>query len=123
MIIWATCGRRWGFRFLLDGGEVDPLPTYERAFAGAEGEATLFRRTSVGVALRLPDPEGRRDAAGRVIPHDLVVRAPLADDLRSAADGQRLFERLLADAYARMVDEPAPPTRDDVDRAFGERRP
>ncbi len=49
-LIWATRGRSWGFRFLLDGGYSDPLPVYEKAFAGAEGESTLCRRVDAHVA-------------------------------------------------------------------------
>jgi hypothetical protein len=122
-MIWATRGRRWGFRFLLDGDEPDPLPAYERAFVGLDGESSVFRRAGHAVAVRFPDPQGRRDEAGRIIPHDLVVRPPLADQVRTLEDGLELFGRLLDDAYTRMVDEPRPPTPEEVDRAFGNRRP
>ena len=41
-LIWATRGRTWGFRFLLDGGQADPLTTYERAFARLPDELTAM---------------------------------------------------------------------------------
>lgn len=113
-LVWATRGRSWGFCFLLDGGHSDPLPVYERAFAGTEGESTLCRRVVVGVALRFPDPLGRRDGAGRIIPHDVVVLPPLADDVRSVEDGLQLVWPLLADTYSHVWDEPGPPSPADI---------
>ncbi|HEY5181448.1 MAG TPA: hypothetical protein VIJ07_17020 [Dermatophilaceae bacterium] len=114
-LIWATRGRSWGFRFLLDGGYPDPLAIYDRAFAGTEGELTLCRRAGTHVALRFPDPLGRRDEAGRIIPHDIVVQPPLANEVRSVEDGQRLvWWPQLADAYARVWDLPRPPSPADI---------
>jgi hypothetical protein len=55
-LIWATRGRSWGFRFLLNGGRHDPLPEYEGSFAGLEDEPATWRRTAAKVALRFPDP-------------------------------------------------------------------
>ena len=117
-LVWATRGRSWGFRFLIDGDYSDPLPTYERAFAGTEGESSVCRHAGTLVALRFPDPLGRRDEAGRVIPHDLVLHQPLADDVRSIEDGQRLVWPLLADAFARVWDLPRPPSPTEIQRAL-----
>ena len=119
-LVWATRGRSWGFRFLLDGGSTDPLPVYDHAFAGTEGEPPMCRRVGTQVALRFPDPEGRSDEAGRVIPHDIVVLPPLADDVRSVEDGQRIVWPLLADVFARLWDLERPPSASDIRRAFGE---
>ncbi|MBL0888304.1 hypothetical protein [Myceligenerans indicum] len=116
-LIWATRGRSWGFRFLRDGGFTDPLPAYERAFAGIESEPTMYRRVGKQVALRFPDPKDRCDEAGRVIPHDIVVMSPLADDVRSVEDGQRIVWPLLAEAFARLWDLPRPPSASDLREA------
>ena len=35
-LIWATRGRSWGFRFLLNAGLPDPLADYERSFADSQ---------------------------------------------------------------------------------------
>src|SRR5690606_6305373 len=43
-LVWATRGRSWGFRFLLNGGLSDPLPTYERIFAHSANEPTTWCR-------------------------------------------------------------------------------
>jgi len=113
-IIWATRGRAWGFRFLLDGGHDDPLPVYDRAFAGTENESTVYRRVGPLLALRFPDPKGRQDQAGRVIPHDVVVEGPPADDVRSLEDALRLVWPLLADIFANDWERPRPLARRDV---------
>ena len=86
-LIWATRGRSWGFRFLLKGGLSDPLLAYERSFADHEDEPATCRRAAGTVALRFPDPLGRRDASGRVIPHEFVVFGDLADEIESVEDG------------------------------------
>lgn len=98
-LIWATRGRSWGFRFLLSGGLSDPLLNYERAFDGLEGEPAAYRRTDAGVALRIPDPEGRKDAAGREIPHEFVVFGDLAHRIASVHDGLQHVWPLVAAAY------------------------
>ena len=99
-LVWATRGHTWGFRFLLDRGYSDPLPAYERAFGQTEGDSTTCRHVGSHVALRFPDPQGRRDAAGRTIPHDVVVLPPMASEIHSVEEGQRLIWPLLADAFA-----------------------
>ncbi len=80
-------GTLWGFRFLLTGGLTDPLPAYERSFAGHDDEPATWRRAAGTVALRFPDPLGRSDASGRVIPHEFVVFGDLADEIESVEDG------------------------------------
>ncbi|TQM61726.1 hypothetical protein FBY41_1739 [Humibacillus xanthopallidus] len=101
-LIWATRGRSWGFRFLLDGGLSDPLLAYERAFANLEDEPTTCRRTAHKVALRFPDPLGRTDAAGRVIPHEFVVLGDLAKEIQSVEDGLQQVWPHVAGTYARI---------------------
>ena len=119
-LVWATRGRSWGFRFLLNGGYSDPLPVYDRAFAGTEGELTVCRRVGTHMALRFPDPLGRRDEAGRVIPHDIVVQPPLPDQVRRVEEGQRLVWPLLADAFANVWTWPRPPSPADIHRALAD---
>lgn len=110
-LIWATRGRSWGFRFLLDGGYADPLAAYEEASAGVEGDVTACLRVGDVVALRFPDPLGRKDTSGRVIPHDFVVMAPLAEQIKSVDDGLEKVWPLVADAYARVWDSEQPPAK------------
>lgn len=113
-LIWATRGRSWGFRFLLNGGQPDPLPEYESNFAGLETEPTTCRRTAGTVALRFPDPLGRKDAAGRVIPHDFVVSGDLAGEIESVEDGLQQIWPRVARTYARVWEAEGPPSIADL---------
>lgn len=117
-VIWAVRGRSWGFRFLLDGGLPDPLLTYERAFSGVEGEREVSRRVDGMVAVRFPDPEHRCDGAGRPISHDVVILPPAADDVRPDDVSAQVWPEL-ADVYARVWEQPRPPSAVDLERAFG----
>ncbi len=72
-LLWATRGRTWGFRFLLNGGFDDPLGVYDEIFPEMDGQPEAWRRVDEKVALRFPDPLERQDAAGRVIPHESVL--------------------------------------------------
>jgi hypothetical protein len=109
-LIWATRGRSWGFRFLLKGGLSDPLLFYERSFANLEDEPTTFHRSARKVALRFPDPLGRRDASGRIIPHEFVVFGDLADEIESVEDGLQRVWPLVAEVYAGVWDTERPPS-------------
>jgi len=106
--IWATRGREWGFTFLRDGGFPDPRLEYIRAFDGLEHQATTFRHVGDKVALRFPDPENRQDSAGRPIPHEFVVFAPLASDIHDLASGRELLWPLVRSEYSSMWDSDAP---------------
>ena len=113
-LIWATRGHSWGFRFLLSGGLSDPLVDYERIFADLGVEPTAWRRAAGKVALRFPDPLGRRDAAGRVIPHEFVVFGNLADQIETVEDGLQRVWPLVAETYARVWDAEGPPSVADL---------
>jgi len=113
-LIWATRGRSWGFRFLLKGGQSDPLPVYERSFADLGDEPTGYHRNAGNVALRFPDPLGRRDASGRVIPHEFVVFGDVADEIKSVEDGRRRVWPLVEKAYAGVWETERPPSGADL---------
>lgn len=115
-LIWATRGHSWDFRFLLRGGYSDPLPAYERVFFGMQGESAGCRRVGDRVALRFPDPLRRKDAAGRVIPHDFVVMAPLSDKIATIDDGLNRVWPLVSDIYAELW-LGGPPASEDVESA------
>ena len=105
-LIWATRGRTWGFRFLRDGGLPDPLAAYEAAFAPIGDEPEGWCRTTDAVALRFGDPEGRRDAAGRIIPHDVVLLGARAEGIDSLEVGRQRTWPALAEEYAQVWDRP-----------------
>lgn len=110
--IWATRGRSWGFRFLVDGGITDPLPEYERVFGDLRDTPTVWRRELGRVALRFPDPLGRRDTAGRVIPHEFILFDALAEAVASVDSGIREVWPLVSEAYAQFweAENPPPPS-------------
>lgn len=114
-IIWATRGRNWGFRFLLDAGLDDPLATYDRMFAGLTNSANAFYRDSAVVAVRFLDPEGRRDAARRIIPHEFIVFDDLAATVSSVQAGERLIWPLVSATYSRIWDAEEPPSREEIE--------
>lgn len=113
-LIWATRGRSWGFRFLLDGGLADPLPEYESAIARLGDGPMAWHLADNRGALRFPDPDRRRDAAGRLIPHEFVVFGDLASGIQSAADGQDLVWHLVSAAYDRVWALDAHPSAADL---------
>lgn len=108
-LIWATRGRTWGFRFLCGGGYPDPLVEYDKAFSGVGDDTRAYCRSGSVVALRFPDPEGRRDSAGRVIPHEFVVQGPVVQTIKSVGDGLDVVWPLVADIYEGVWDSPGPP--------------
>lgn len=109
-LIWLTRGMTWGFQFLRDGGEADPLPAYDEVFSGLEAQPEFCRHVGKKVGLRFADPLKRKDRAGRVIPHDFVVFAPLADEIHSVEDGLRLVWPLVSDEFERVWKMPKPPS-------------
>ncbi len=113
-LIWATRGRHWGFRFLLNAGIGDPLSTYEKAFQGLASSASAFGHDGSVAALRFPDPEGRRDSARRVIPHEFVLLGELAESVNSVETGVRLIWPMVSETYARIWEAEKAPSRDDI---------
>jgi hypothetical protein len=117
--IWATRGRAWGFRFLRNDSSGDPLELYDTAFSGLEDMSEACRRVaSTGtrpemVALRFPDPRGRRDRAGRVIPHDFVVFGAMAGEIVSVEAGRQRIWPLIAEDFERVWEMPEPPAADE----------
>ena len=101
-VIWLTRGRTWGFRFLLDGGLADPLITYEDAIGELGDETYGIVQRNGCTALRFGDPESRRDASGRLIPHDFVVTGEIGATIASVDDFIDRVWPLVAGAYASV---------------------
>lgn len=111
-LVWATRGRTWGFRFVDHGGLAEPLDVYEDLFGRFDGEREVLCRSGDRVAVRFADPEGRTDAAGRVIPHDFVVLGPrqVVDEIDSVDAGRRIIWPEVADRYDLLWNESDPAT-------------
>lgn len=108
--IWATRGKTWGFRFLRSGGLQDPLSVYEATFAELGDGPEAWRKFDGRVALRFPDPDGRQDAASRVIPHDFVLLGRWADEISSLEEGRAHVWPEVATEFESVWDKPEPPT-------------
>jgi len=111
--IWATRGRTWGFRFLRTGGLADPLSAYEDAFSAVGDQPEVWKREGDKCALRFPDPEGRRDAAGRVIPHDFVLLGSWAEIVDSLEAGRQQIWPEVAAEFEALWDSDHPPRAED----------
>lgn len=111
-LIWATRGRTWGFRFLRADGVEDPLLEYDKYFSEIGDAPAAYHRDGDTVALRFPDPEGRKDASGRVIPHEFVVyadRSPYdASWIYSVEDGFANVWPEVKDRFDKIWDGPDP---------------
>lgn len=106
--IWATRGRTWGTRFLQNGGVAHPLAVYELAFAGTDDSSDVFRHVDDMVALRLRDPEGRCDEAGRVILHEFVLFSPESRTIEAFEDAVTLVWPHVDADFARIWNTPGP---------------
>lgn len=102
--IWVTRGRSWGFRFLRDGGYTDPLPIYEEAFTNISYERQGIDKREDLIAIRFADPQGRKDEAGRIIPHNFVIFDFLDADIDSLEDGISAVWPLVEDEFAEVWD-------------------
>lgn len=108
-LIWATRGRDWGFRFLRDGGCKDPLDQYDTVFSAAGSQESIVISVRGCIGLRFQDPLGRKDHAGRVIPHEFVLWGGLAEGIDSVDAGRDIVWPLVEAEYAEIWMVPSPP--------------
>ena len=108
-VIYSTRNKNQGFSFRRDGNLPDPLNEYDQAFGGNQDTDAFFRRygkDNEKVAARFLDPEGRKDAAGRVIPHEVIVPKSMASGINNLDDVRSKIWPSLKDEYARGYDTP-----------------
>ncbi|WP_344344413.1 hypothetical protein [Agrococcus versicolor] len=58
--------------------------------------------------LRFLDPLGRRDSAGREIPHEFVIFDPIDAPIETLDEGIARVWPMVADEYAAIWDRPRP---------------
>lgn len=109
ILMWATRGRTWGFRFLLRDQKRDPLTMYEEFFPPTVLHAPPVRKVGDKVAAHLPDPEGRCDRSGRIIMHDFVLDGDDAVQVATLDDFERIIWPRVAEEYDEIWDQPNPP--------------
>jgi hypothetical protein len=83
---------------------------YEEAFSTLGTQPEAWERVGTKVALRFPDPEGRRDASGRVIPHDFVLLGTWAERINSLEEGRQRVWPEVAPEFDRIWDNAEPPS-------------
>ena len=92
-----------------DGSGLEPLRAYDEAFDGVGDATEVLRHKDGCAALRFNDPEGRRDRAGRPIPHEFVLFPPLSERVRSMDAAVAEVWPMVRDRYAAVWDQPTPP--------------
>jgi hypothetical protein len=107
--IWVTRGKTWGFRVLRTGGLDDAFEAYETAFAGLEDAPTALRSVQGRLAVRFPDPEERRDRAGRVISHEFVLLPPIGDEIASVETARDVVWPQVAASFSDSWDAATAP--------------
>lgn len=108
-VLHATRGRNKGFSFYDKGGLTEPLREYTSVFGENSEGGDLFKRVGENnekVGIRFMDPEGRKDRAGRVIPHEVILPAPLAKDVKTLDEAIAKVWPMIKDAVESKYDEP-----------------
>lgn len=105
-IIHATRGKNRGFSFRQSGGLIDPLPELTIHDDGNSAPPSFSRygdRNEKVFGFFL-DPEGRKDRAGRVIPHTVILPEHLSAGVHNAEDLQRVAWPLIKDDFDKFYD-------------------
>lgn len=101
-ILHTSRGKNKGFRFYQQGGTPDYFNLWSRHFEahGFQREGDIFEKLPNGmVAAAFADPKGRKDAAGRVIPHQVLVPGYLTKGINTLSDVVKEIWPMLEDAY------------------------
>ena len=61
------------------------------------------------VAVRFPDPDGRTDRAGRVIPHEFVILSADTDGLHNVEDARAVLWPMVREEYDAVWELPTAP--------------
>jgi len=85
-VIHGSRGKDVGFRFIKKGGVPDPIHEYSKVFDGHTGGDKFERYGGGKIAARFLDPEGRKDAAGRTIPHEVIIPKSMSEGINNLDD-------------------------------------
>lgn len=102
-IVHATRGKARGFTFPQHGGLNHPLREYDKSGLTRDMSDTAFIRygnRNEKIAARFLDPLGRKDLAGRPIPHEVLLPEEMARGIKSHSDVVSKIWPLIKDTYA-----------------------
>lgn len=105
-VIHATRGKNQGFQFRKNGGLSDPFVEWSKNDSGHGAGPSFLRYGDKGekVIGTYLDPLGRKDRAGRVIPHSVILPKHLADNVHNADDLIRVSWPLIKDDFDKFYD-------------------
>lgn len=104
-IIHSSRGHSKGFHFLERGGLNNPLLERDIAKVSDSTPIGTFKRYGNNLEkafVSFHDPLGRRDAAGRVIPHEVFLPKHLADGVNTHEEAVKVAWPLLKDKFDAM---------------------
>ena len=106
-VAFTSRGRDYGFMFLDSGGSDDPVRDITGHFGARvfEQDAGYFRKKDGVVGANFLDPEGRKDHAGRVIPHFVVVPKTMSKGINNIDDVVTKIWPKLKDRYPYTHEE------------------
>lgn len=101
-IIYASRGLNKGFRVFKNGNSPSPIEVMDKAFGGDlnNTDSSHFQKTDGRVAATFLDPEGRKDRAGRVIPHMVVVPKTMSTSLNNLDDVVQKIWPIIKDTHS-----------------------
>ena len=107
-LVFSTRTKNKGFSIYDKGGLSNPFGALESAgmITGRnELQPGNIRKLKDGsVAAVMHDPRGRKDSAGRVIPHSMIIPKSMSAGIDSISDVASKIWPLLEDRYAAMYD-------------------
>lgn len=101
-IVHSSRGKNRGFTFPQHGGLTDPLREYDDSGLTRDLSDKAFLRygkNNEKIAARFLDPEGRKDAAGRIIPHEVILPESMARGVNTHDEAVAKAWPLIKDIY------------------------
>ena len=105
-VIHGTRGKNKGFTFLKKGGVPTFLEEYETMFGVDSSESNIFKRQGGKIGASFLDPDGKKDFAGRVIPHQIIIPKSMTQGINSLDDVKSKIWPLLKDQYESYYHTP-----------------
>lgn len=94
-----------GFQIFNDGNHPKPLSLLDEVFGTKQDVRDELIDSPYGLGVTLSDPQGRKDRAGRTIPHVIIIPNSMRSDIRSVQDVQDKIWPLLEESYADRYEE------------------